>query len=121
VITIPDISFQYLIERGFYRPKIPLVLSVGELKTEVVGLIDSGSDYVLFPKDIAEAVGIKLSKRIEKAEGVGGQVRCKSGVATITLKKGKYFKKLTNMRIYVLLDDCGVDEILIEDRSKSLD
>lgn len=113
VINIPGFSYPYVRERGIYRPKIPIIISAGNFKTEVVGLIDSGSDYILFPKSIAEAVGIKLSEKTEKADGIGGQVDCKSGIATIILKKEKLIKKLTNIRIYILIDGCGIDEVLL--------
>lgn len=113
MINIPSFSYQYVKERGIHRPKIPIILSAGNFKTEIVGLIDSGSDYILFPKAIADAVGIKLSKKTEKADGIGGQVNCKSGVATIILKKGNLTKKLTNIRIHVLIDDVGIDEVLL--------
>ena len=66
----------------------------------MAGLLDSGSDFVLFPKDIAEAVGIKLTGRVEKADGIGGPVQCRSGLATITLRKGTQTKILRNIRIY---------------------
>ena len=45
---------------------------MGDIKTEVAGLLDSGSDYVMFPKDIAKAVGIRLTGREQTASGVGG-------------------------------------------------
>ena len=108
-------SFPYVKEHGgIPRPKIPIIISVGGLRSEVAGLIDSGSDYVLFPKAIAEAIGIKLTGRTEEADGVGGKIECKSGIATIILRKGKNSKILTNMRIHVQTKtDTGIDEILL--------
>ena len=108
-----SLSYRYVKEDGIYRPKIPIIISVDGVKTEVVGLIDSGSDFVLFPREIAEAVGIKLSRKIDKADGIGGQIRCRSGLATIILKKGNIIKRLTNMKIYVQIDENGIDEILL--------
>ena len=111
--NIPSLSYRYIKEHGLLRPKIPIIVSAGELRTEVAGLIDSGSDFVLFPKDIAEAVGITLTKKVDEADGVGGRIRCRSGLATITLQKGKTKKILTNMKIFVQTDEGGIDEILL--------
>ncbi|MCD6495649.1 MAG: retropepsin-like domain-containing protein [Candidatus Aenigmarchaeota archaeon] len=109
-----NLNYRYILERGFYRPKIPILISVGGHQTEVMGLIDSGSDFVLFPKDIAEAVGINLTGKEEEADGIGGRVKCKSGLATLTLRRGSITKRLRNMRIHVLMDDrSGIDEILL--------
>jgi len=79
-----------------------------------LGLIDSGSDYVLFPKSIAEAVGISLKGKIEEADGIGGRIKCRSGLATVKVRKGGVSKIIRNMRIHVPLSNCsGLDEILL--------
>ncbi len=109
-----NLNYKYVLERGFCRPKIPVLVSVEGNQTEVMGLIDSGSDFVLFPKDIAEAVGIKLTGKEEEADGVGGRIKCKSGLATLTLRRGNQVKRLRNTRIHVLMDEeSGIDEILL--------
>jgi len=90
-------------------------VSVNNYRTEFLGLIDSGSDYVMFPMEIAEAAGIELKGKEEEAGGVGGKIKCKSGLATIILRKGgKMEKALPNMRIHVQIDRSGgIDEILL--------
>lgn len=113
MVNITDFSYSYVKEHGFYRPKIPVIVSAGGLKTEVVGLIDSGSDYVLFPREIADAVGIELRKKSEEAQGIGGKIKVRSGLVTITLKKGTRSKILQNMMIHVQEDERGIDEILL--------
>lgn len=110
---ITQFSFAYVGEHGFYRPKIPIIVSVGGYRTKILGLLDSGSDYVLFPKQLAEALGIKLSSRAAEADGIGGKIECKSGLATVTVQKGKESKTIRNMRIRVQTGDSGIDEILL--------
>ncbi len=114
MILITVISFPYVRERGFYRPKIPIIISVDGHRTEVLGLIDSGSDFVLFPKEIAEAVGIDVKGKEKEAEGLGGKIRYRNGVATITLKKDNISKILRNMRIHIQTDNfADLDEIIL--------
>lgn len=113
MVWITTLSFPYIKEHGFYRPKIPIIISVANFKTQLYGLIDSGSDYVLFPKEIAEAVGIKLTSKTEEANGIGGKIKCKSGLATIIIKRGEKSQRLRNMRIHVQIEKSGIDEILL--------
>jgi len=114
VVSIPQLSFPYIREHGIHRPKIPITISVAGFQTKLLGLIDSGSDYVLFPKNIAEALGIRLTSRIEEADGIGGRIKCKSGLATVIVRKGRDSKIIRNMRIRVPTNnDCGIDEILL--------
>jgi len=113
VVSITQLSFPYIREHGIHRPKIPITISVAGFQTQILGLIDSGSDYVLFPKSIAEALGIKLTNRTEEADGIGGKIKCKSGLATVIVRKGRNSKILRNMRIRVQTDACSIDEILL--------
>jgi predicted aspartyl protease len=90
------------------------VLSAAGFRTKILGLIDSGSDYVLFPRHIADALGIKLSKKTEEADGIGGRVKCRSGLVSVTVTKGRNSKIIKNMRIRIQEDgSCGIDEILL--------
>ena len=113
-MLITELSFPYTENHGFYRPKIPVVLSASGLKTRVLGLLDSGSDYVLIPEGVAEAVGIDVKGREEKANGVGGRIKCRSGLATVTVRKGKVSKTIRNMRVHVPVSgDSEFDEVLL--------
>ena len=114
VVCIASSSFPYIEERGVHRPKIPVIISIGGLKSEVAGLIDSGSDFVLFPKDIAEAIGIEVIGKTKEADGVGGKITCRTGLAGIILKRGSLSKRIPNMRIHVQTTaESGIDEILL--------
>ena len=113
MILITQLSFAYANDRGVQRPKIPLLVSASGFRTRILGLLDSGSDYVMFPKHIAEVVGIRLSGKTEEADGIGGTIHCRSGLATVTVTKGGTSKTIRNMRIRVPTEENGIDEILL--------
>ena len=113
-MLITQLSFPYIEDHGFYRPKVPVILSASGIKTKVLGLLDSGSDYVLIPKGVAEAVGISVKGREEESDGIGGRITCRSGIATITVRKGKVSKTIRNMRVRVPVSgESDFDEILL--------
>ena len=108
-------SFRYIEERGIWRPKIPLLFNAKGIETELVGLIDSGSDFIIIPKDIADALGIELSKKTEDADGVGGPIKLKTGRVNIVLfKKGLMKRVMRNIEVRVPVNEkCGFDDILL--------
>ncbi len=57
-----------------YGPWIPVTLRGSEETIELIFLLDSGADYTVLPIDIAEILGLDLSKQAEKTKGVGGEV-----------------------------------------------
>ena len=69
-------SFPYILEKikdGFaYRPKIPATISYKGNKIETWGIIDSGSDVSILPREIAKAIGIELTGKQTEIAGIGG-------------------------------------------------
>lgn len=58
------------------RPIIDLLMNYkhGEMIGPIQALVDSGSDYNLFPAEIANILGVRLEKGILKVtEGIGGK------------------------------------------------
>lgn len=58
------------------RPIIDIILNYrhGKIVGPIQALLDSGSDYNLFPAEIADVLGIKLTKGVLKVtEGIGGK------------------------------------------------
>ncbi len=47
-------------------PAIPITL-IGETKFKTVGLIDSGADLSVIPREVAEVLGLKLSGEVTSA------------------------------------------------------
>ena len=56
--------------KNILRPMIPLTIQAKE-KIDLVGILDSGSDITIIPKEIAEAVGIDLQEENE-ISGISG-------------------------------------------------
>jgi len=113
---MPTMSFQYVEENGFHRPKVPFTITANGNTTETVGLVDSGSDFVLLPAGIARALGITLSRKKETAGGVGGEISFKTGLATMTVRKGNKKKVMRQIKVRVHSEDEGsqeFDEILL--------
>jgi len=55
-----------------YGPWIPITVRGHEETAEIEFLLDSGADYSLLPIEIAEILGLDLSKPVEQTEGVEG-------------------------------------------------
>lgn len=75
--TLPVIDKNGKIIGNVARPIIDLVLNYkhGKMIGPFQALIDSGSDYNLFPAEIADVLGIKLTKGdLKVAEGIGGKM-----------------------------------------------
>ncbi|MGH7203268.1 MAG: hypothetical protein ACREHC_02390 [Candidatus Levyibacteriota bacterium] len=79
---MPLILFDYLIfptvQEGkllpIYIPRISIYLSIKHniTSTDIKCILDSGSDFNLFPADIAEALGIKITKgKMREHIGIG--------------------------------------------------
>jgi len=71
-----SLNFKYKkVSDDISRPIIPLNIRMGDGSlVKVAGLLDSGSDVILIPKDIAEMLGIPLGKSTNEIDGVGGRV-----------------------------------------------
>jgi len=46
----------------FYRPLVPITIQHGKIKLNYLALLDSGADFNIFHSDLAEILGINLSK-----------------------------------------------------------
>ena|SRR5579872_4666647 len=55
-------KFSYLKTGLWYRPIIPVSLRHGKKEFSYLALLDSGADFNIFHADIADILGIKLSK-----------------------------------------------------------
>ena len=48
--------------KGIFKPQIKLAIQYGAIKETIFALVDSGADACLFPKGIAELLGIQIRK-----------------------------------------------------------
>ena len=55
-------KFHYTKFGPFYRPLIPITLQHKKVKITYLALLDSGADFNLLHLDIAEVLGIDLTK-----------------------------------------------------------
>lgn len=117
-------SYRYKKERyvsGYvFRPRIPVRLSHNGTGLDTIGLLDSGSDTLSIPLFMAESLGMKLSRKKEKVQGIGGPVEVRHGILNITVeskaRQGKRIRRHTirSARVVVpVVDNEEIDDVLI--------
>lgn len=111
-------SFRYKKEKDasgyIYRPKIPLLLSNNGKCLEIMGLLDSGSDTLSIPSFIARYLGIKLSPRKQKVQGIGGPVEVRYGLVNVTVRSKMKKHIIRGAKVAVPFnDDDQIDDIII--------
>lgn len=74
--------------KTIYRPLIPLTIEAKE-KLDVIGVLDSGSDMTIIPKEIAEIIGVDYSNENEVSGITGESVKTKQGKLWIRFGKGR--------------------------------
>lgn len=107
------LSFKYkLISRPdpvgeSHAPMIPLLLKGDKKAVSVLGLLDSGADFTVIPKDLAEYLGLDLSSKREKVRGIGSVLEAIPSKVIVVVQKGH--------EAYSLRVRCKVIESLDED------
>lgn len=88
---------------GVYVPAIPVRL-IGQKDTiEVIGLLDSGADFSLIPRDMAEILGLNLSGKPEKIGGINGD--CKAIKTKVQIRIGNQHENYTfPIKVFVIPD-----------------
>jgi len=88
------LSFRY---KSIKRPKgnvvkaphIPVnLITKSSMSIEVIALLDSGADVSVIPQDIADLLGVDLTKEKEISRGIGGEVEVINTKIKINIKKG---------------------------------
>jgi len=83
---VDRLPFRYLRQGPFFRPMVSIRLNCKGETLPTTGLLDSGSDCTIIPKEIADAIGIEPGKRDGFITGVGGhEDKTKWGQVTIAL------------------------------------
>ena len=72
-----------------HRPEIPITISGPNGSVALIGLVDTGSDFSIFPQAIAELLGIGLLPIANRGASVfgGSPVPLLSGTATLTVEQ----------------------------------
>lgn len=80
-------SIRLLSGKSIFRPMIPLI--IGEEKLNVFGILDSGSDITIIPKELAEVMEIEYGNENEVSGISGVPVKAKEGKIKIRFGKGR--------------------------------
>ncbi len=92
-------------------PFIPIHVTDRDGKQLVVnGLIDSGADNTVVPKELAELLGLSEKRELETA-GIGGKVKVKEAKMTITVV-GAREKYSFNVPVLVMQESGSVPLLL---------
>ena len=113
---IMNLSFRYKkVTDRIQRPIIPLQFNLKDgTPITVAGLLDSGSDVILMPKDVAESLGLQMGKKTHEIDGVGGKVGVVKSAVRVRLDDGKRVYRIPHpLEVSVQLSGNVFDDILI--------
>lgn len=111
-----NLSFRYKkVTDYIQRPIIPLQFNLKDgTPVTVAGLLDSGSDVILIPKDIAESLGLDIGRKPYEIDGVGGKVKVAKSRIRVRLDDGKRIYRIPHpLEVSVQLSGSVFDDILI--------
>lgn len=91
--------------------KIPITLSSSNKRLNTIGIVDSGSNFMLIPKDIADVLELKIGNKQEDAEGIGGSIKTARSLVNLSVTNGQNTIHLRSIPVQVLLE-CELKEIL---------
>jgi predicted aspartyl protease len=92
-------------------PSIPIIFSGPKESIPIISLLDSGADFSVIPKDIAELLGIDLSEKPHQSFGIGGAVESINSSVNITIERG-HEKHSFRIPILVILDEYSFPPLL---------
>lgn len=93
------------------RPMIPIIIRKDEKHISTLGILDSGSDFMLIPKDIAEYLNLELHG-IEEADAIGSKIETKKSMISLTVSDGKTNIYLQNIPVKVFMQDSFKETII---------
>jgi predicted aspartyl protease len=111
-----NLSFRYKkVSSQMYRPVIPLQFSLKDgTPVTVAGLLDSGSDVMLMPHDVADSLELDAGKKTDEIDGVGGRVKVAKATARVVLDDGKRTYRIPHpLQVNVQLSGNMFDDVLI--------
>lgn len=84
-------------------PMIPLTI-FGKESIDTIGILDSGADISAMSRDMAELIGLDISKETDFAFGIGGKVKSVETTMNILIEQ-KHERYNLTLPIKVILDD----------------
>lgn len=96
------------------RPIIPITIGHGEKNIDIEAFLDSGSDFILITKEIAEFLALDLGKTTAEV-GICGE-RCRTVRSAINMKitDGNETVRLFNIPVEVIMEGgIELEEMLI--------
>jgi len=87
-------------EKTDYVPKIPVEFSNAGKRFDTLAYLDTGSTISYLPKEIAELLGLELGKKVEKAEGIGGDEDFRASSVTLVIRQG-HENSIINLPVFV--------------------
>ncbi len=113
---IMNLSFRYKkVTNDIYRPVIPLQFNLSDgTPVTVAGLLDSGSDVILIPRDVAESLELNVGRKTSEIDGVGGKIKVAKSRIKIRLDDGKRIYRIPHaLEVCIQLSDNAFDDILV--------
>ena len=96
-------------------PYIPINVKCGGSSwVETMALVDSGADVSVIPKDFAELLGLDIGSKIEKSNGLGGEVKVVNSSMEINVKNPHEDYTFT-IPVQVIMEETKVPVILGRD------
>ena len=82
------------------RPKIKVTLSANGKSKQIIAIIDTGSDLVYIPKDMADYFGLSLSKNELTGQGAETEFSYRTSQIRVSLENPhKIFRKLVEVMV----------------------
>ncbi|MBU0662857.1 MAG: aspartyl protease family protein [Candidatus Diapherotrites archaeon] len=75
------------------RPVIPIILKHNDNSIATEAIVDSGSDCTFLPYDVAEDLGLALSKKKSETLGLEGKTYCYESKCQVQLQDRKFREK----------------------------
>lgn len=76
---------EFIDNKPIMRPKIPVKFSRNGKSLNVIGLLDSGSDFIVIPKEVADYLELKYGSKTEECDGIGGSVCLRYSHANVSI------------------------------------
>ena len=86
------------------RPIVPVTLSHGEKSIDIEAYLDSGSDFMLITREIAEFLGLSLGKSVDEAGICGEQCKTVQSRVNVKITDGKETVRLLDVPVEVIIE-----------------
>lgn len=113
---IMTLSFRYKrVTNEIQRPVIPLQFNLKDgTPVTIAGLLDSGSDVILIPREVAESLELDIGRKTHEIDGVGGKIKVVKSRIRVRLEDEKRVYRIPHpLEVNIQLSGNAFDDILI--------